>query len=175
MQRLPEQALSFCLVPIASLPANADRHQQLSSGADLHHRVAVLIADPNVVLGVDRYAVRLVLVADDVLADGAHEFVARVELEQLRFAGGVALKREQVSLRVDRDGRYAAPAFRQGERVRELEAEIGCADLVGNEIALAAPRAHGRTLAGLSAGYALDASGWLGSGRLRDGSREHQH
>ncbi len=142
MQRLPEQPLSLRLVPIASLPADADRHQQFPLRAQLHHRVAVLVADPDVVLGVDRHAVRFVLVTDDVFADGAHELVALVELEQLRLAGGVALKREQMSLRIDRDRRDAATAFRQSERVRELEAEIGRADFVGNGVALAAPCAQ---------------------------------
>src|SRR6476659_56871 len=86
VQRLPEQALALRLVPIASLPANAERQQQLSLRADLHHRVAVLIADPDVVVCVDGHAVRFVLVAGDVLADRAHELAAEVELEQLRLA-----------------------------------------------------------------------------------------
>ena len=73
-----------------------------------------------------------------------------VELEQLRLSGGVALKREQVLLRVDRDRRYAAPAFRQTERVLELEVQIRRAKFVGDEVALAAgngSRPHQTTLA----------------------------
>ena len=158
MQRLPEQPLSFGLVPVASLPANADRHQQLALGTDLHHGVAVLVADPDVVLGVDGHAVRLVLVADHVVADGAHELVVLVELEQLRLAGGVALKGEQMAFRIDRDRRDAATAFGQGERVREGETEIGCAEFVGDDVALAAPRAQRRTLARLRAANSLDAA-----------------
>ena len=97
VQRLPEQPLSLGFIPVAALPLHADRHQELSLGTEFHHRVAVLVADPDVVLRVDGHAVRLVLMADHVLADGANQLVILVELEQLRFSGGVALKGEQVA------------------------------------------------------------------------------
>ena len=98
MQRLPEQPLSPGFVPIASLSPDADGHQELSLGTEFHHGVAVLVADPDVVLCVDGHAVRLVLVADHVVSDRSHELVVLTEFEQLRLARGVALKGEQVSL-----------------------------------------------------------------------------
>ena len=117
---------------------------------------------------------RLVLVADHVFADGAHELVVLVELEQLRLAGGVALKREQVPLRIDRDGRDAAAAFRQSERIRECEAEIGRAHFVGDGVALAAPRADRRRPARLRAAVALNRARAPGRRRLAPAARPHR-
>jgi hypothetical protein len=88
-----------------------DGHQELSFGTEFHHGVAVLIADPDVVLCVDGHAVCLVLVADHVVADGADEPVILIKLKQLRFSGGVALKSKEVAFRIDRDCRNTAPAF----------------------------------------------------------------
>src|SRR6266581_1898016 len=92
-------------------------------GAELHHRVAVLVANPDVVLGVNGHAVRLVLVADDLIADGADQLVILIEVEKLRFAGGVALEGEQVSFRVERDGRDATATSGQRERIRVCETQ----------------------------------------------------
>jgi hypothetical protein len=39
------------------------------SGVIFLHRGAVRVADPDIVVGVDCHAVRLILVADDVIAD----------------------------------------------------------------------------------------------------------
>ena len=73
---------------------------------------------------------RLVLVADDVVADGAHELAMPVELEELRLTRSVALEREEMPFGVDRDRRDPAAAFRQRERVGERELKIGRAKLV---------------------------------------------
>ena len=89
--------MSLGFVPITPLVLHADGHQQFSLGTEFHHGVAVLVADPDVVLCVDGHSVRLVLMPDDFVADRANQRVIPVELEQLRFARGVALKREQMS------------------------------------------------------------------------------
>src|SRR4029450_13248038 len=107
---LPAQTLPLGFIPIPALPPHPNRHQELSFGTELHHGVAVLVADPDVVLGIDGHAVSLVLVSDHLIANGANQFVILVELEQLRVAGGVPLKGEQVSFRIDRErGHNASP------------------------------------------------------------------
>src|SRR5215510_5480747 len=62
---------------------------------------------------------RLVLIADDVRADLKNQFVAGIELEQLRLAWIGSLKDPQVSLRVERDRRNSSKPWRQHVRVTE--------------------------------------------------------
>ena len=94
--------------------------------------------------------------ADDLVSDRANQLVMLVELEELRRAGGVALKREQMSLRVDRDRRDAAAALGQRKRVREREPEIGRAHFVRDDVALPSPRADRRPRARFGAAIALN-------------------
>ena len=61
-------------------------------------------------IGIHGHAVRLVLIADHVVADLMDELVIRIELEQLRFSGVCALKDPQVSLRIEGDCRDTANA-----------------------------------------------------------------
>ncbi len=94
------------------------------SGTKFHHGVAILVADPDVVLCADGHAVRLVLVADHVLADGADKLVILVELKQLRFSLWVALKGEKVLFGVWGDCRAAAcSSVRQIKRMRRWASE----------------------------------------------------
>ena len=58
--RLPQQALAGFLVPVAAPVPLADRLEQLTVGADLEDDRAAGIGEPDIVLGVDREAVRLV-------------------------------------------------------------------------------------------------------------------
>src|SRR4029450_2660013 len=95
VEGLPEQTLPLGFIPIPALPPHPDRHQELSFGTALHPRVALLVADPDVALGIDGHAVSLVLVSDHLIANGANQFVILVELEQLRGARDAPLKGEQ--------------------------------------------------------------------------------
>ena len=117
--RLPQQPLSFGFIPIPPASPLADGQEQLALGTDLHHRGAVRGGDPDIVLGIDGHAVRLVLVADHVVADLQDQLVIRIELEQLRLPGVCALKDPEVSFRVEGDRRDTAKAGRQHIRVRE--------------------------------------------------------
>ena len=70
----------------------------------------------------------LVLVADHVLADGADKLVILVELKQLRFSRGIALKGEKVLCRIQSHSRDAArQSLRQSKRISECETQIGSA------------------------------------------------
>src|SRR5579872_4934205 len=80
-QRLPEEPLPGGLIPVAAMSFHADGHEQLALRAYFHYRVAVLVADPDVVLRIDGHAVRFVLMADHFLADGADQLVILVELK----------------------------------------------------------------------------------------------
>ena len=64
--RLPEKPLSFGFIPVSPASRRADGHEQLALGTDLHHGGAVRGGDPDVVLGIDGHAVRLVLITDHV-------------------------------------------------------------------------------------------------------------
>jgi hypothetical protein len=72
-------------------------------------------------VGVDCHAVRLVLVVDDIIADCANQFEVPVELEELRFSGGIALEDPKLSFRSDANSRYTAATNWQihGVPVRE--------------------------------------------------------
>jgi hypothetical protein len=94
--RLPEQPLPFCVVPVPSAASLAKGQEQLSLRAELHHRGARRGGDPDVVLGIDSHAVRLVLIADDIRADLQNQFVIRIELEQLWLPRVRALKDPEV-------------------------------------------------------------------------------
>ena len=117
--RLPEQPLSFGFVPVPAASALADRHQELPFGTDFHHRRTVRGGNPDIVRGIDRHPVRLVLVADHVGTDLKDQPVIRIELEQLRLSAIGALKGPQISLRVESDGGDAAESWRQHIRIRE--------------------------------------------------------
>ncbi len=116
---LPKQALSFRFIPVPSSTALANRQQQLSIVTDLHHRRAVGRRNPDVVVCIDRHAVRLVLIADDIRPDLENQLVAWVELEQLRLSRIGALKHPQIVFRVERNGRHSAKPWRQHIRIRE--------------------------------------------------------
>jgi hypothetical protein len=95
---------------------------------------------------------------DDVITDGADELVILVELEQLRCSGGVALKGEQVSFRVDGNRRNTAAARGQGKRVSVCETHIRCMQFVRNDVALSSPGAKGRMRACVRAADTLNAT-----------------
>src|SRR5207237_2581943 len=102
---------------------------------------------------------------DPMVADCAHERVVLVELEQLRFADAVALKREQVTFRADCDRRDATAALGERKWIRIGEPEIGRTHLVRDDVPLASPRADGRVTTRLRAAVALDGLGSRDSGR----------
>jgi hypothetical protein len=104
VQGLPEELLSLRFIPIPSLSLYAERHEELSFGTEFHYGIAILVADPHIVVRIDGHAVRLVLVADHILADRADKLMILVELKQLRFSSRIALKRKEVIFRVDGDG-----------------------------------------------------------------------
>ena len=119
--RLPQQPLTRGLVPIPPTATLPDRQEQLPLRTQLHHRGAMGGSDPDVVLGIDRHAMGLVLIADQFLADTQDEAVVWIELEELRLAGLRALKDPEVVARIKGHGRHPAQAggqyFRIGERV----------------------------------------------------------
>src|SRR5690242_16944430 len=98
VQGLPKKSLSLGFIPVPPVPSHSDGHEQLPFGTYLFHCRTIRVADPDIVLRVDCHAVRLFLVANDVLADGADKLVIRVELKQLRLPDGVALKDPKLSL-----------------------------------------------------------------------------
>ena len=120
--RLPQKPLSFRFIPIASASPLADRQNWLAVRTDFHHRGSGRRGDPDIVLGIDGHAVRLFLIAEDVLTNLKDDFVIRIELEQLRFSTLGALKDPEVSLRIEGDRRHAAKAGRQHVWVRECVA-----------------------------------------------------
>ncbi len=89
------------------------RQQQLAVGADLRDGRVARGRNPDVVLGVDRHAVRLGLIADHIGADLQDELVVRIELEELRLPHVGALKHPEVAFRIERDRRDAAETWRQ--------------------------------------------------------------
>src|SRR5277367_5010941 len=95
------------------MPAHADGLQEFSVRADLLDRGQGRIADPHIVVRIDGHAVRLVRVADHVVADGADELVIRTELIQLRGPGGGALKYPEISFRIEDNRGDTADAFGQ--------------------------------------------------------------
>src|SRR5262249_31216125 len=119
-------------------------------------RVAVLVGDPHVVLAVDRDAVRLVLVPDDIVSDRSHQLVVLIELEELWLTGRVTLQGPEVTPRVDRDAGDATATGRQRERIGVGDAGIGRARLVRDEVALGAPGAVRRLAAWLRPADALN-------------------
>ena len=78
-------------------PRLAYSHEQFAFGAELHHRGAISVGDPDIVFRIDGHAVRLVLMADDVIADLQDQFVVRVELVQLRASRGFSLEDPEVA------------------------------------------------------------------------------
>jgi hypothetical protein len=50
--------------------------------AQFHYSIAILVADPNVVLRIDCHSLRFVLMADHVVTNCADQFVILVELKQ---------------------------------------------------------------------------------------------
>src|SRR5579863_356541 len=113
IQRLPEKPLSLGFVPIPPVSPHADGPEQLPLGTDFLHGVTVRVADPDIVLGVDCQAVRLVLVVDDVIADCADQFVVPVELKELRFPDGIALEDPKLSFRSDANSRDTTSTYGQ--------------------------------------------------------------
>src|SRR2546428_2475616 len=113
VERLPEKPLSVGFIPIAPFSPHTEGYEELALGTEFHHGGAIRVADPDVVLCVDCHAVRLVLVADHVIADCAEKLVIRAKLKQLWFPDGIALKDPQVSFRIDRDRRDTAAALGQ--------------------------------------------------------------
>src|ERR1700685_1890540 len=111
--RLPQQPLPFGFIPIAAMPAHADRLQEFSVRADLLYGGQGRIAYPHIVVGIDGHAVRLVRVADHVVADGADELAIRTELIQLWGSGGGALKYPKIPFRIERNRRDTADALGQ--------------------------------------------------------------
>lgn len=100
------------------MSANTEDHEDLPLRAQLGYGVAILIAKPDIILRIDCHAMRFFLVADHIVSNRAEKYVIGVELEQLRFAGRVALKGEQVTLGIYGDGRDSArQACGQGKRV----------------------------------------------------------
>src|SRR5205814_1356582 len=113
------------------------------------------------VLGVDDHAVRLVLMADHFLADGANKLVILVELKQLWFSGRIALKSEKVFLRVDGDGRHTTgQSFRQSKRIRECEIQIRLELFMNDCVAPFSPGAYGRVRAGFRTPVTTSGSGF---------------
>ena len=165
MQRLPQEPLAPRLVPVAALSPDANRHQEPALRTELHHGVAVLVANPHVVLGVDGHPVRLVLMADHLVANRADQRVVLVELEQLRPALGIPLKGVQMPLRVDRDGRDTAAAFGERKGVREGEPHVRRSQFVRDEVALEAPAADRRVGARLGAAVARNRARPSAAGR----------
>src|SRR5271163_389382 len=101
VQRLPEKPLSFSFIPISPVSPDTKGHEKLALGTYLLHGGAIRVADPDVVLRVDGHTVGLLLMANDVIADGAYHLVILVELKQLRFSDGIALKDPKLALRGD--------------------------------------------------------------------------
>jgi hypothetical protein len=93
------------------MSAHADGLEEFSLRADFLYRRATLIANPDVVVGIDCHAVGLVLVADHVIADSANLFVILVEFKELRFSGGIALQDPKLSFRSDANSRGAASTY----------------------------------------------------------------
>ena len=94
---LPQQPLSLGFIPVSPVTPDADGHEKLTPGTELHHGGAIRVGDPNVVLCIDGHAMRLFLVTDHVIADLQNKFVIRVELIELWTSGSLALKDPEVS------------------------------------------------------------------------------
>ena len=106
---LPQQSLSRSFIPIASASRLADCEEQLALRTELHHRGAMRGRDPDVVLGIDRHAVRLVLIADHIRVDLHDEAVVRqIDLEELRLTGLGTLKHPEVVVRIEGHSRHTA-------------------------------------------------------------------
>src|SRR5437867_1573205 len=95
---LPQQPLSLGFIPISPASPHTDGHEKLTHGAKLHHRGAIGVGNPDIVLCVDSHAMRLFLVTDHVIADVQDKFVIRVELIELRTSGSLALKDPKIAL-----------------------------------------------------------------------------
>ena len=83
------------------------------SRAELHHGGAVRVSDPDIVLGIDGHAMRLVLMADHVIADLQDQFVFGIELIKLRTACSFTLKYPKIALRIQSNRGNTACAGRQ--------------------------------------------------------------
>src|SRR5687768_4304941 len=121
--RLPQQPLPFRFIPVSAASALADPEQHLSFGTDFRDRRRPRGGDPDVVLGIDRHAVRLRLIPDDVATDLEEQLVIRTELEELRPAEVGALQHPQVTLRVERNRRDSSETWRQHVWIFERVAE----------------------------------------------------
>src|SRR5207244_10518188 len=108
--RLPQQPLSLRFIPISTAPPHTDSHKKLTSGAELHHRGAIRVRDPDIIFCVDGHAVRLFLVTDHVIADLQDKFVIRAELRELRTSSGLALKDDNTALRIQGNHQYTTCA-----------------------------------------------------------------
>src|ERR1700677_803417 len=123
-QRLPQQPLPLGFIPVSPVSLYADGHEELTFGTELHYRGAVRVADPDIVLPVDCHAVRLLMVADHVIADLEDKLVIWVELKQLWASGGFALKDPKISFRIEGNGWNTALTRRQDVWIREGVTQI---------------------------------------------------
>src|SRR6188472_3445682 len=117
--RLPQETLALAFVPVTPASRRAEGRQQLPIRTDLHHRRSIGGGNPDVVLGIDGHAMRLVLVTDNVSADLTNQLVVGIELEQLRLPCVCSLKSPEVAFRVERYRRNSARPRRQHIRIRE--------------------------------------------------------
>jgi len=116
---LPQIVIAFGFVPIAAMALHAEGLQQLSLRADLHHRRAVDVTQPDIIVAIHRHAMGLVLMADHILANSQNQFVVGIELEQLGMARRLALVDPDISFGIDTDRRWPAIARRQMDGIGE--------------------------------------------------------
>ena len=90
-----EQTLPRRFVPEPGRAALTNPHHHFAPRIHLDDHVAALIAEPDVVVGVDADRMRA---HGDVLAKPADELLVGVELQHLRLAGGGTVEHEDMSL-----------------------------------------------------------------------------
>ena len=115
VQRLPEQPLSLRFVPVAALPLTPIVIRSFPSG--LSFITVSPFSSQIQMLSSASMAMPCALFWWPITSSPivANQLVVLIELEQLRLPGGVALKGEQMPLRIDRDRRDAAAALRAAQ------------------------------------------------------------
>ena len=121
--RLPQKPLPFRFIPVSSSSPLAEPEEHLPIGTDFRDGRGAGGCDPDIVLSVDRHAVRLGLIADHVGFHLKDELVVRIELEELRLSFVCALKHPEIPFRVERNRRNPAEPWRKYVWIFERIAE----------------------------------------------------